>query len=198
MTVAALALALAVLLRAGPQIARRRAGCADRATGSLVGAAGPRPDSDPLAGAAALDIFAVCLNAGMAVSAAARASAPAAPPALSALLRRAADLLALGADPTKAWSMPDDSPSAPDEQHLALLRLARRSAASGAALADGVTELATTARTRAGHAANAAAERASVVIAGPLGVCFLPAFVCLGVLPVVAGLASKVFGSGLL
>jgi pilus assembly protein TadC len=44
----------------------------------------------------------------------------------------------------------------------------------------------------------AAAERAGVLIAGPLGLCFLPAFVCLGIVPVVAGLAGEVFGSGLL
>jgi len=30
-----------------------------------------------------------------------------------------------------------------------------------------------------------------VVITAPLGLCFLPAFVCLGVLPVVAGLAGQ-------
>ena len=33
-------------------------------------------------------------------------------------------------------------------------------------------------------------ERAAVLVAGPLGLCFLPAFVCLGVLPVVVGLAD--------
>ncbi len=36
--------------------------------------------------------------------------------------------------------------------------------------------------------------RAGVLIAGPLGLCFLPAFVLLGVVPVVAGLAGEVFG----
>ncbi|NBP84010.1 MAG: type II secretion system F family protein, partial [Mycobacteriaceae bacterium] len=30
----------------------------------------------------------------------------------------------------------------------------------------------------------------------PLGLCFLPAFVCLGVVPVVAGLAGDVFSVG--
>ena len=85
-----------------------------------------------------------------------------------------------------------------DEQCRALLRLARRSAASGAALADGVAELAVEARHDAARAADAAAERAGVVIAGPLGMCFLPAFICLGVVPVVAGLAGDVFSSGLL
>ena len=47
-------------------------------------------------------------------------------------------------------------------------------------------------------AAAAAAERARVLIAGPFGLCFLPAFVCLGIVPVVAGLAGDVLQSGLL
>ena len=44
----------------------------------------------------------------------------------------------------------------------------------------------------------AAGERAGVLIAGPLGICFLPAFICLGVVPVVAGLARNALTSGLL
>jgi hypothetical protein len=32
----------------------------------------------------------------------------------------------------------------------------------------------------------------------PLGLCFLPAFILLGIVPVVAGLAGDIFGSGLL
>lgn len=111
-------------------------------------------------------------------------------------MRRAADLLALGADPAVAWSISRDK--SVDVQTDALLRLARRSASSGAALADGVAELADQARHDAAHAAAAAAERAGVLIAGPLGLCFLPAFVCLGIVPLVAGLAGDVLQSGLL
>lgn len=69
---------------------------------------------------------------------------------------------------------------------------------SGAALADGVADLAEQSRQEAAHSAVAAAERAGVLIAGPLGLCFLPAFVCLGIVPVVAGLAGHVFNTGLL
>jgi pilus assembly protein TadC len=79
-----------------------------------------------------------------------------------------------------------------------LLRLARRSSVSGVALAEGVSTLATQCRQDAAHTAAAAAERAGVLIAGPLGLCFLPAFVCLGIIPVVAGLAGDVLQSGLL
>ena len=44
--------------------------------------------------------------------------------------------------------------------------------------------------------AGAAAQRASVLIAGPLGLCYLPTFLCLGIVPVVAGLAGDVLGPG--
>jgi pilus assembly protein TadC len=86
----------------------------------------------------------------------------------------------------------------PDDHADALLRLARRSASSGAAIAQGVAELATQARDDAADAARAAAERAAVLIAGPLGLCYLPAFLCLGIVPVVAGLAGDVLHSGVL
>uniref|UniRef100_UPI0021F3AD1E type II secretion system F family protein n=1 Tax=Mycolicibacterium fallax TaxID=1793 RepID=UPI0021F3AD1E len=109
--------------------------------------------------------------------------------------RGAADLLALGADPLGRTDRAHraDEPSCAD-----LLRLARRSASSGTALAQGVTELADRVRQDARHRGAAAAERAGVLIAGPLGLCFLPAFVCLGIVPVIAGLAGRVLGSGVL
>ena len=44
--------------------------------------------------------------------------------------------------------------------------------------------------------AGAAAQRASVLIAGPLGLCYLPTFLWLGIVPVVAGLAGDVLGPG--
>ncbi|OBF05197.1 type II secretion system F family protein [Mycobacterium sp. 852002-10029_SCH5224772] len=198
MSLVATLLAVALLIGPGPSLTRRRAGMPVR--GGRVRPAPGRPDGpDPLAVASCLDVLAVCLGAGMAVSTAAAAAAPSAPPQLARVLRRAADLLALGADPAVAWSIPSDQSADPgDTQIDALLRLARRSASSGAALAGGVAELADQSRHDAAHAATAAAERAGVLIAGPLGLCFLPAFVCLGIVPVVAGLAGDVLRSGLL
>lgn len=155
----------------------------------------PRRVTDPLAAASSFDVLAACLRSGMAVSTAASATAPSAPLALARVFNRAADLLALGAEPATAWTNPDDRV---DDHADALLRLARRSASSGAALAHGIAELAEQSRREAVDAATAAAERASVLIAGPLGLCYLPAFVCLGIVPVVAGLAGDVLGSGLL
>jgi len=192
MTAAALLLAVGLLVGPGSAVVRGRAGLLT---------ARPRPQRrreqppDPLATASTLDVLSVCLSAGMSVPAAAAATSSSAPPGLAALLRRAADLLALGAEPDTAWTVPADGADAASE---ALARLARRSAASGSALAQGVADLAEQSRQEATHAAAAAAERASVLIAGPLGLCFLPAFICLGIVPVVAGLAGDVFGSGLL
>jgi pilus assembly protein TadC len=193
---AALLLAGMVLSGARPSMVRARAGMPARADRPRRR---PAQAPDSLAVASSLDVLAVCLAAGMAVSTAAAATAQSAPPRLARVLRRAADLLALGADPAVAWSTPPDLPAGSiDTQTDALLRLARRSASSGAALADAVAELAVQARQGAAHAATAAAERAAVLIAGPLGLCFLPAFVCLGIVPVVAGLAGDVLQSGVL
>ena len=192
MSAAALLLAVGLLLGPAPAVVRGRAGLLT---------ARPRPvhrreqPTDPLATASTLDVLSVCLSAGMSAPAAAAATSSSAPPGLAALLRRAADLLALGAEPDIAWAAPAEGADAASE---ALARLARRSAASGSALAQGVADLAEQSRQEATHAAAAAADRASVLIAGPLGLCFLPAFICLGIVPVVAGLAGDVFGSGLL
>lgn len=192
MTWAALLLAAALLVAGDPARARLAGG---RPVGGRPRRSARRAPPDPLAAASSFDVLAACLASGMAVSSAAAATAVSAPPSLARLLGRAADLLALGADPATAWSSPD---TAPDTHVDALLRLARRSAASGTALAQGVAELADQSRHDAADAAHACAERASVLIAGPLGLCYLPAFLCLGIVPVVVGLAGDVLRSGLL
>jgi len=153
------------------------------------------PSGDLLAVASSLDVLAACLTSGMAVASATAASGESAPRPLADVLNRAAGLLALGADPVTAWSAPKPSR---DRRMVTLQRLAIRSAASGAALAHGVGDLADEARLDAGDEARAAAERASVLIAGPLGLCYLPAFVCLGIVPVIAGLAVDVLRMGVL
>lgn len=165
-----------------------------RAPVAVAPSAPPAGDvDDPLAVASALDVFAACLSSGMAVAGAARATAPFAPQALADVLGRAADLLALGADAASVWTT---AGPAGDPRVDALCRLARRSASSGIALAQAVSDLAEQSRRDAADSARAVAERASVLIAGPLGVCYLPAFVCLGIVPVVVGLAGDVLNSG--
>lgn len=187
MTWAALLLAAAVLLGG----ASRRSGTSRRRP---VSDARTGDSDDPLAMASSLDVLAACLSSGMTVAGAASAAAWSAPRPLAEVLSRAAGLLAMGADPARAWA----DPSTDHVAVAALVRLARRSAASGTALAQGVTELAEQARHDAADAARAASERASVLIAGPLGLCYLPAFLCLGIVPVVVGLAGDVLTTGVL
>jgi len=101
------------------------------------------------------------------------------------LLRRVAGLLELGADPAAAWHSAAHRPAL-----ATFARAAGRSAGTGAALAQ--VARAEAARIRADYldAAEARAQRAAVLITGPLGLCFLPAFLVLGIAPVVIGLAG--------
>lgn len=158
---------------------------------------------DPFALAATLDLLAVCLRAGLPGAAAVRVAAQNAPPSLARPLSATAELLELGADTDRAWATPDPEPrvrlrrrKTPDGAacFADLAMLARRSARAGSALAEGVAELADGARRRAHDDALARAERAGVMVSGPLGLCFLPAFVCLGIVPVVIGLATQTLG----
>ncbi|MQY17956.1 type II secretion system F family protein [Nocardia macrotermitis] len=150
--------------------------------------------ADRFGTASAFDLLAACLRAGLPVAVAARAVASTAPDELGAALHRVADLLALGADQPDAWRRVAEEARSDDVRALA--RLTARSARSGACLADAVSELAGQCRATVEDAAAARAERAGVLIGGPLGLCFLPAFVCLGIVPVVIGLATRVLGGG--
>jgi len=147
---------------------------------------GRAPAPDPLALAATWDLLAACLRAGLPVPTAVTAVADDLPGDARRALRATADLLAMGADPIDAWT-----PALRCPHTAALARGARHTTRSGTALADVVNALATTARDSAGDVAEARAQRAGVLIAAPLGLCFLPAFVCLGIVPVIAGLATQ-------
>lgn len=145
-----------------------------------------RSESDSLRLAVSWDLLAAALRSGMSVSAAVRVAADSAPAAASDVLSTTADLLALGADSVEAWRQ---AGAYPDTAELA--RTACRTARSGTALATAVAELAEGMRAGARDAARERAQRAGVLLTGPLGLCFLPAFLCLGVIPVVIGLASR-------
>lgn len=190
-SVAMMALALAIIPdRRGASARAAEILFADTTTEDSV----PVPDKpDPLAVAASLDLLGACLRAGLPVSAAITAMASTAPKPMADSLRRVADLLALGADPDAAWGE-----AALDPDTEALARMARRSARSGSSLSSSMAELAERSRGDAEDLAAAAAERAGVLISGPLGLCFLPAFIALGIVPVVIGLATTVLGNGLL
>jgi Flp pilus assembly protein TadB len=145
------------------------------------------PKPDPMTIAATWDLLAACLRAGLPAPTAIAAVADELPANAAQALKSSADLLALGADPAAAWSAAARCPDT-----AALARAARRTAQSGTALAGLVTDLATTVRANAADAAEAAAQRAGVLITMPLGLCFLPAFVCLGIAPVIVGIARQI------
>ncbi|MCP2245709.1 type II secretion system F family protein [Lentzea aerocolonigenes] len=138
-----------------------------------------KKSDDPFERAAAWDLLAACLRAGLPV-----------PTAIQAVgieeLSRVAELLRLGADPVTAWAPALELPAT-----AKLARAARRTARSGAALAGQAAELAERTRADAADRAEAKAQKAAVAVAAPLALCFLPAFLCLGVVPVVLGLAGQ-------
>ncbi len=92
---------------------------------------------------------------------------------------------ALGAAPERAWRAVADVPALAE-----LARAMTRHAATGSPVAAVLDRVAADARrdyhSRAQMAARSAAVRAVI----PLAVCFLPAFVLLGVVPIVASLVS--------
>lgn len=144
----------------------------------------PPPDLTTLA--TGWELLGVCLRAGLPVASAVAAAADPLPGATGVELRRVAGLLELGADPADAWRAAQDVPV------LAVFaRAAGRSAGTGAALAQVAIAEAARVRAELVDTAQARAQRAGVLITGPLGLCFLPAFLVLGIAPVVIGLAGQ-------
>jgi len=201
-------------VRAAPSARRRRlvvAGGAGLAVGLLVGggaglvAAGAvavvaerllrqaAPDErDALRAAlerdlpAACDLIAVCLAAGVPVPGALAAVGEADPGPLGGQLRRVAALYRLGAETQRAW---DEVP----RELAGLGRALVRAGESGAAVVPTLRSLAADGRAARRLATEAAVRRAGIWVLAPLGLCFLPAFVCLGVVPLVLGIAGEVF-----
>ena len=137
--------------------------------------------------ALALDLFAAALRSGQPVATALMLAAPAVGRSRQAALTQVAGLLRLGADPVEAWRG-----VAADEVLAPVARAACRSVDSGIRLASGMEQAAADVRAQVRASAEARAHRAGVLAMVPLGLCFLPAFVCLGVVPVVVGIARGV------
>lgn len=135
----------------------------------------------------AADLMVACLLAGQPVSTATENAAQAVGGPLGKRLTWVSGQLRLGADPEPTWAL-----LAPDPSTGHLARTMSRAALSGAPVADVLTRLADDARESARTTAVAAARRVGVKAVAPLGLCFLPAFVLLGIVPVVAGLAGTV------
>jgi Flp pilus assembly protein TadB len=135
----------------------------------------------------AIDLLAACLRGGAPWHDAVDAVADAVGGPLGEELRAVSVQIKLGADPAEAW------PALAEEPMLApLARAAVRAASTGAALAPSLSRLARDQRRVARSAAAARARAAGIRALAPLGLCFLPAFVLLGVVPAIAGIASTI------
>lgn len=135
----------------------------------------------------AIDLLAACLRGGGAWHESVEAVADAVGGPLGAELARVAARIRLGADPAEEWlSLTADPVLAP------LGRAAARAATGGAPVAATLARLARDQRRTARAAASARARTAGVRAVAPLGLCFLPAFVLLGIVPAVAGIAANV------
>ncbi|RMI45377.1 type II secretion system F family protein, partial [Streptomyces triticirhizae] len=94
--------------------------------------------------------------------------------------------LRLGGEPAVAWGRLGELPGA--------ARLARRlesAGSNGVPVVRAFAVEAAEARARRRRAVQAGARRAAVLVAGPLGLCFLPAFLLIGVAPVLLALIGE-------
>ncbi|SDS70347.1 Flp pilus assembly protein TadB [Nocardioides scoriae] len=139
----------------------------------------------------AVDLLGCCLDAGaapeQALGTVGRALGGPVAEELDAVHAR----LELGVDPRAVWHDLGRHP-----QLAPLGRTVARAHDSGASVAEAVHQLAAELRLRTEAEVEARARRIEVRAAAPLGACLLPAFVLLGIVPMVAGVfgAMRVFG----
>ncbi|MCY0933192.1 type II secretion system F family protein [Streptomyces sp. H34-S4] len=133
----------------------------------------------------AADLLAACLAAGAGPVDAAEAVGESLGGPVGERLAMAGAELRLGGEPGAAWGRLAEIPGAG-----ALAECLERSARTGAPAAEPVSRLATRLRADRARGAEARAQRAAVLVTAPVGLCFLPAFLALGVAPVVIGMAS--------
>jgi hypothetical protein len=132
----------------------------------------------------AADLIAACLAAGAGPREAAEAVGCSLGGPLGEALARAASELRLGGDPSGCWGR---------IQPRELGRCLERAGSTGVPPVGEVSRLAAAHRAEQARAALSRARRAGVLATGPLGLCFLPAFLLVGVVPVVMGLAGAIF-----
>ena len=132
-----------------------------------------------------VDLVAAGLAVGAAPEAALAQVAAAVEPPMSDELNAVASRLRLGADPTTVW---EDLARHPQLGPMG--RALARAVRAGASVADAMTRLAEDLRNTARTEMEGRARAVGVKAAAPLGLCLLPAFVLVGVVPLVAGAVS--------
>ena len=105
-------------------------------------------------------------------------------------LYRVGRLLQLGTEPAEAWTALAETGG-----WASVAAAGRRCATSGARLAGALSDVAVELRAQRREAAVGRAERVGIWTLLPLGCCFLPAFVCLGIAPVVVGMAGQLLSA---
>ncbi|MBX6357450.1 MAG: type II secretion system F family protein [Micromonosporaceae bacterium] len=135
----------------------------------------------------AADLLAAVLRCGAPVDHAATTVAGTLGGPLGQRLARVGRAMRLGAPPDEAWAY-----LAPVTGAERLITAAVRSHDSGAALAGALSRVADDLRADRAVATEAAARRAGVLIVLPLGLCFLPAFVLAGLVPVIVAVLGDV------
>ncbi|MEU9255596.1 type II secretion system F family protein [Streptomyces sp. NPDC048270] len=133
----------------------------------------------------AADLLAACLAAGAGPVEAAEVVGESLGGPVGERLARAGAELRLGGEPGAGWGRLAEIPGA-----RALAQCLERAARTGAPAAEPVSRLATALREERTRQAGARAQRAAVLVTAPVGLCFLPAFLAIGVAPVVIGMAS--------
>ncbi|MFI9028984.1 type II secretion system F family protein [Streptomyces sp. NPDC053560] len=135
--------------------------------------------------ASAADLLAGCLAAGASPGEAAAAVGGSLGGPVGEHLRHTAAELRLGGEGNASWGRFAELPGARE-----LGRCLARADMSGAPAVESVARIAADLRSEWGRTATEAARKAGVLVTLPLAVCFLPAFLTLGVAPVLVGLAQ--------
>jgi hypothetical protein len=134
----------------------------------------------------AADLLAACLGSCSSPAQAATAVAGSVEPPMSGWLAALAAQLALGAPPEACWEqLGTECP-----RLAPLARCLARTSTGGTPPTAALNGLAQAQRAAAGRAAHARVRRAGVLATAPLGLCFLPAFVLVGIAPVVMSLTA--------
>ena len=147
-----------------------------------------RSDEISLQASVVADVLAATLAAGAPIETALRGAVEASDQPTRGHLERVVSALEWGADPQQAWAaLLDDPGFAP------VARVVVRSHATGASMSDALESAAMALRKTHVTAVEARARAAGVRSVAPLALCFLPAYLLVGVVPVIAGFAGDMF-----
>lgn len=135
------------------------------------------------------DLLAACLAAGAGPRESAEAVGRSLDGPVAERLRQVAAELRLGGEPAAVWPRLAALPGAEG-----LARCMERAGMSGVPAVESASRIAAELRAEQAREATARARRAGVLVTLPLAACFLPAFLVLGVAPVLIGLAAGLLG----